>query len=105
MNLKEASALRAISAGIISIIALVGGWWMNPFITVDQVTSPSLRAIASLSTFCAWALIAVGAIALIAAIVFAYTAWTLPEAEDESDGDRDENSNGEHPGPTRFSSN
>ena len=105
MNLKEASALRALSAGLMSIVALVGGWWMNPFIAVDQITSPSLRAIASLSRFCAWAFIAVGAIALIAAIVFAYTAWTLPEAEDESDGDSDEDSNGEHHGPTRFLNN
>jgi hypothetical protein len=105
MNLKEASALRAISAGIMSIIALVGGWWMNPFIAVNQVTSPSLRAIASLSRFCPSAFIAVGAIALIAAIVFAYTARTLGEAEDESDGESDENSNGEHHGQTPFSNN
>src|SRR5215469_6532990 len=103
MNLKEASALRAISAGIISIIALVGGWWMNPFIAVDQITSPSLRAIASLSRFCAWLFIAVGAIALVVTIVFAYTARTLPEAEEESDGESDDDSNGKHHGPNCFS--
>jgi hypothetical protein len=104
MNLKEASALRAISAGIMSIIALVGGWWMNPFIAVDQITSPSLRAIASLSRFCAWLFIAVGAIAFIAAIVFAYTALTLPQA-DESGGESDEDSNEEHHGPAPFLNN
>jgi hypothetical protein len=105
MNLKEASALRAISAGIISIIALVGGWWMNPFIAVDQITGPSLRAIASLSRFCAWLFIAVGAIALIVTIVFAFRARTLPEAEEESDGESDDDSSGEHHGPNRFSKN
>src|SRR5215469_3865590 len=105
MNLKKAFALRAISAGMISIVALVFGWWMNPFIAVDQIASPSLRAIASLSRFCAWLFIAVGAIALIVAIVFTCTARTLPKAEGESDGESDENSNGEHDGPNCFSRN
>lgn len=70
MKIKQKPASAAPIAWFVSLIGFGCGWYLNPFVAVDQLHNPQLRSITTTTNWLVWACFAIAGIAFIAAIWF-----------------------------------
>ena len=69
MKIKRTASAAPV-AWLFSLIAFGCGWYLNPFVAVDQLHNPLLRSTTTTTNWFVWACVAIAGIASIAAIWF-----------------------------------